>query len=247
MNSNALLRGSKLLTIFLCCYGDFPHYSLRALESLVHEPQLKDLCDLHVGCNDCGATTVSALRQQFDAGIIDTLLESRTNLNKSPMMRLVLDIAATPYFLVMDDDSHLRTGWLSAMAQFIEENTPFDAAGSLCVMHRYDAYQDALRRRPWFRGEEFIPASQQKTIVFPTGGLYLARAAFLRQHNFPDRGMVKRHDDALLGDLISQINGTMLPFSEEIWRYITINDGQRRGNGEGDDGWRHEENLLTAL
>jgi hypothetical protein len=143
----------------------------------------------------------------------------------------------------MDDDSHLRPGWLPALRGFIQQNHPFDAAGSICVMH-YEAYQEALWQRPWYQEENDL--AQKPLVTFPTGGLYLARTAFLRQHNFPDRGLVKRHEDALLGDLIALVGGILIPFSEQVWRYIAINDGERRGNGEGDDSWRAGENSHHA-
>lgn len=80
------------------------------------------------------------------------------------------------------------------------------------------------------------------TIVwFPTEGLLLARTAFVRRNNFPDKGMVKRQDDLLFGDCIDQCGGRLVDFGgiPEIMNRIRISCGQRRGTGEGGigEGW----------
>jgi hypothetical protein len=61
--------------------------------------------------------------------------------------------------------------------------------------------------------------------------------------------MVKRMDDLLLGDLISQQHGRLIHFSGEIMSCIRISDAGphgRRGSGEGSDGWR-DVNLRTGM
>lgn len=232
----------KRLSILLGCYGDFSHYSLRAIESVVSELSVREQCDVHVGCNDCCQTTVNALRRFADEGAIQTLIESRPNLNKDPMMRLLLAVTATPYVLWMDDDSWLQPGWLSAFSRFLDENLPFDVAGAIYCSWRWPDYDAFVRRRPWWRDEALIPANQADKIVFPVGGMFLARTAFLRDNDFPDRGMVKRVDDVLLGDLVNQTGARMIGLSGDMWQHIVINDGERRGSGEGHDGWRETEN-----
>ncbi len=242
----------KQLSVLIGCYGNYPHLSLRAVGSVLEEAGVKEVCDIHVGANECCHATLSELRRGMDDGLIDTLIESRHNLNKDPMMRLLIEVTETPYLLWMDDDSWLKPGWAPAFERFLEEEEslsekPLDVAGSVCVMNRWDGYTDIVRARPWWRGEERIPEHQKEQAAFPQGGLVLARTAFLRAHNFPDRGMVKRLDDALLGDLIHQAGGRMAHFTPDIWSFITISDGPRRGFGEGEDGFRHDEDITTSL
>ena len=52
--------------------------------------------------------------------------------------------------------------------------------------------------------------------------------------------MVKKLDDLLLGDCVSQTRGRLLDFGQtrEIMDRVRISDGKRRGEGEGADGWR---------
>lgn len=241
----------KKLSVLIGCYGDYAHLSLRAVGSVLAESNVKEFCDIHVGANECCETTLRELRKGADAGLIDTLIESRHNINKDPMMRLLIGVSETPYVLWLDDDSWFKPGWAQAFERFLEEEAPpenpLDVGGAVFVMNRWDEYAEFLRARPWWHSNERIPESQHQQVAFPLGGLFLARTQFLRTHNFPDRGMVKRLDDVLLGDLVSQAGGRMAPFTPDIWNYITISDAPRRGFGEGEDGFRHDEDLTTTL
>lgn len=232
---------TKQLSILLGCYGNYSHYSLRAIEGILSEAGVREQCDVHVGCNECSPTTLDALRRLANEGRIETLIESRPNLNKDPMMRLLLAVTETPYLLWMDDDSWLKPGWLEVFTRFIEQSAPLDVAGAIHCAWRWPEYDAFLRHRPWWRDEARIPHDQVDKVLFPLGGMFLSRTEFLRKNNFPDRGMVKRLDDVLLGDLVNQTGGHMIPLSEEVWQHIVISDGERRGFGEGDDGWRDTE------
>jgi len=203
------------------------------VESVVQSDHLERF-EIHVGCNACGPTTIVRLREWLDAGQIHSLVESRRNLNKDPLMRLLVDLARAPYVLWMDDDTHLLSGWAPCFLEFLANQAPFDCAGHIFFKHKHAEYRSYLRERPWYVGEEAYrdPHDHALRTWFAAGGLFLARAEFLRQHNFPDRRMVKRLDDVLLGDLISQHHGRLTGFSREIMQHAKISDGQRRGTGE---------------
>lgn len=242
----------KKLSVLIGCYGDYAHLSLRAVGSVLSEKNVKDFCDVHVGANDCCEATLRELRKGADAGLIDTLIESRRNINKDPMMRLLIGVTETPYVLWMDDDSWFKPGWVKAFERFVEAEScpekPLDVGGAIFVANRWDGYADLLHARPWWRSDELIPDNQKQQVAFPVGSLFLARTQFLRAHNFPDRGMVKRLDDVLMGDLVSQAGGRMAAFTPDIWNFITISDAPRRGFGEGeDDGFRHDQDLSSTL
>jgi hypothetical protein len=220
------------ISVLIGCYGNFPEYSLRAVESVVQRDEREQI-EVHVGCNACGARTIARLRELLDAGDIDTLIESRRNLNKDPMMRLLVDLSRAPYVLWMDDDSHLLPGWASPFLEFLGKQKPFDCAGHIFYWHKDDYYRGFLTRRPWYLDEDSYlePSDHAQRTWFATGGLFLARAQYLRQHNFPDRRMIKGQDDILLGDLISQQHGRLVGFSDEIMQHVRISDGERRGTG----------------
>ena len=61
------------------------------------------------------------------------------------------------------------------------------------------------------------------------GGMYIARARFLREHNYPDRSMIIWREDAMLGDLTNQVGGKLLRWPKAVMDQIYHNDGDRRG------------------
>lgn len=230
----------KLLSVLVGCYGDYPEYSLRCLRSILDRCVDRSAFDLHVGLNQCGPETTRVAREFFDSDKIDSLFESRANINKDPMMRILIERTQTPYILWFDDDSHVLQGWDEPLLKFIQECQPFDAAGHVFFCHRSPEYFRFLQQRPWWRGEEvYLEAADRERVLFPTGGFFLARTAFLRQMNFPDRAMVKHLDDLLLGDCLHQSHGQLINFGDmpEIMDRVRISDGKRRGTGEGADGW----------
>lgn len=225
-------------SVLLGCYGDYPDYSLRAVDSVLQADDATSF-EVHVGCSACGLATITALRQRLDAGKIASLIECRRNINKDPMMRLLLDLARAPYALWLDDDSHVFAGWDTAVREQLATDAPFDCAGHLHFTLKTEEYREFLRQRPWFRGDDAYldPADHGKRTIFPIGSFFLARTEFLRQHNFPDREMVKKLDDVLLGDLISQQHGRLIFLSPAVRARMRASDGDRRGEGEGPDGW----------
>jgi Glycosyl transferase family 2 len=225
------------LSVLVGCYGNWPGYSLRAVESLIHHSTFRERLDIYVGCNESSAEILAVLRQHLDAGRIHALVESRRNINKDPMMRVLLDLCETEYMLWLDDDSHVQPGWDEHLFRFIETQRPFDVAGHVFfISNRSPDYANFLRTRPWYVSRE----REVEPIWFATGGLFMARAAWLRRHDFPDRAMVKKQDDILLGDLLQQQGGVLKDFATApgLQERIRISDGQRRGSGEGSDGWR---------
>lgn len=231
---------AKQFSVLIGCYGPHFEYSARAVQSVLQCADRSSF-DVLVGCWACEVRTVSLMRQLLDEGSIDLLIESPGNINKDPMMRLLLDRVTTPYFVWMDDDSHVLPGWDEALDRFIEaRHMGFECAGHVYYSHRSQEYLECLHRRPWWVGADHYMEPGHKEIVwFATGGLFLARTEFLRLHNFPDRGMIKKQDDLLLGDLISQHKGRLISFPDEVMKLVRISDGDRCGSGEGNDGWLH--------
>ena len=153
-------------------------------------------------------------------------------------MRVLIDLARGPYILWMDDDSYMLPGWDDALHAFLRLHEPFDCAGWTHSWRRTDEYREFLKQRPWYIGSgPGDAATDDQQISYATGGLFLARTAFLREHEFPDRRMIKKLDDVLLGDLIIQHNGRRIAFSDDLMQFLRINDGERRGTGEGPEGW----------
>jgi hypothetical protein len=221
-------------TILLGCYGDYPHYSVRALDSLAAGRDHRLFCDILIGLNACGRRTIARARELADAGDISGLVESPRNLNKDPMLRLLLDAVRTPYVVWLDDDTHFTDpNWPAAVAAFLAAEHPFDVAGQMARWgprrDRDPAYMDLVRGRPWWRGNEHHPDELRESCPFVIGGLFIARTAFLRRHDYPDRGMVKALDDVLLGELVQQVGGRMIAMPPALLQTARIGDGDRRG------------------
>jgi len=224
------------ISVLVGCYGGWPQYSLRAVDSVLDHCNRREAFDVYVGCNESSSEILTALRTYLDQERIEALVESRRNINKDPMMRVLLEMCETEYALWMDDDSHVLPGWDEHIIRFIEANRPFDAAGHVFYINdRTPELTAFLRTRPWYRSPEF----ERDPIWFPTGGLFLARVEWLKKHHFPDRAMIKKQDDVLLGELICQQGGVLCDFGKDrgVMDRIVISDGDRRGSGEGEDGW----------
>jgi hypothetical protein len=230
----ALVPTSKPLTVMVGCYGDFPDYSIRALNSIAFGKDLRRYCDVVIGLNECCEQTVSAARSLVEAGLVDAVIECRSNLNKDPMMRQLIALSKTTYVMWLDDDSHfVDMIWPEAISRFIEREHPFDAAGQNARWGpRRDLdpqYIDFIHARPWWRTDAYQPPDLREWVPFVVGGLFLARTAFLRKYNFPDEGMVKAMDDVALGELMHQVGGRMVGLPGDILHMMRISDGQRRG------------------
>jgi hypothetical protein len=226
----------RRLSVMVGCYGNYPHYSVRAVESLLKHCVSRDNFELFVGCNESGADVIQQFRKHLDLSNIDILVESRKNINKDPMMRVLLECCQTPYLLWLDDDSHVLPGWDGEILRYITENHPFDIAGHVFyINHRSEEYKTFLRKRPWYVSSE----REQIPIWFATGGLFLASVEFLGRHSFPDHAMIKHADDVLLGDLCQQQLAILKDFGgcRAIMDRIKISDGNRRGSGEGAGSW----------
>ena len=223
-----------MVTILVGGYGDHAGYTVRALASIVADPDFRRHFSLLIGLNACCAETVHRARALTDAGLADGVVESRTNRNKDPIWRTLLSMVQTPYLLWMDDDSHfISATWSTWLAEFVRAEHPFDAAGQHACWgpfrHDDPGYHAFIAKRPWFRSAVHQPAPLRRWLPFPLGGLFLARTAFLRRHDFPDAGMTKAMDDVALGELLQQVGGRLVPFSAEILAMLRINDGVRRG------------------
>ena len=225
------------LSVLVGAYGDHPELSLRCVDSLTKFAENREKLQIHVGCSECSDRVVQELSDRYANGQIDSLFLCRKNINKDPMMRILLQRVETEYLLWLDDDSHfIEKGWDTALFDFISRETDLDVAGHIYFCHRDESYTNFVKNRPWFRGRE----PEDDRVFFATGGCWLARTSFLLSHGFPDWKMVKKLDDLLLGDLCFQQNGNLKDFSHDkaIMDKVKISDGDRRGAGEGDDGWR---------
>jgi hypothetical protein len=70
-------------------------------------------------------------------------------------------------------------------------------------------------------------------VHFPAGQCFLARRSFAIANDYPDLGMKIDWDDVLLGDLVIQLDGTQIFFSDDLYERIVVDDIQSRGHHGG--------------
>lgn len=235
------------LEILICCYGDYPDISIGNIEKIIDLSDEPENLIIRVGMNTCGEQTKKRLRELFDAKKIQTLLDLNENINKDPTMRILIDLCTEKYFAWFDDDSYpKKKGWDTKLKEFFTNNDPFDVAGFIHVSNRsyFAGYETFLAKRPWFKSfDKFDTAKDsnlKKNSIFPIGCFWVASSQFLISNDFPDKAMIKKCDDMLMGDLAYQVDAKMISLSN-MWDYIDINKANRRGKGEDvTDGWKQE-------
>jgi glycosyltransferase involved in cell wall biosynthesis len=225
-----------LLSICLCTYGHHPELILRCLQSVVTEPDLNHQVEVILGCNAVSDEVMREIDRLHRDGTIATIIRSPVNFNKAGMQRFTFRLARAPYILSLDDDMYFASGWLGHMKNCIRKSHPFEVAGRLHALSNrtlwsgqkkpYDAY---CQKKRWWKGKR--PYGLE--VVFPAGQCFLARTRFLLDNDYPDLDMRIDWDDVLLGDLVTQLDGTQIWFPDEIMKLITIDDIPSRGSHGG--------------
>lgn len=232
-----------MLEVLICCYGDYPNITVESIKKIIMLADKRSDLRIIVGTNACGKETIDVLRIMLDKNEIAVLVESTANRNKDATMRVLMEYVERSHFVWFDDDTYPhKNGW-DTRVQEIVGRQDFDVAGFIHVTHRdtYPGYKEFLSKRPWFKGWDVFQANPDKNIhdhaVFPHGAFFIAKTEFLRSNNYPDRDMIKKADDMLLGELCAQQGGRLI--QADCWNFIKLNDSPRRGTGEtAQDGWK---------
>lgn len=220
------------VTIAVLTYGDYPALARRAIDSVLAHCRRASY-RLVVGANAVGTETRDYLKGLKARGAIDRLILSPVNINKCPMMRRMLRGVRTPYVWWFDDDSYVTSAdALPERLRVARSAPPYEVIwGEVFGFGAEEHFSGGadvsgyVRRAPWYRGLPLPPDCW----VFATGGCWFARTAALRALRWPDRGLVKRADDILLGEAIRQQGWTM----GNIGPYgVRVNTETRRGDGE---------------
>ncbi|MSU63487.1 MAG: glycosyltransferase [Pedosphaera sp.] len=96
------------ITICVLTFGEHPALARQVLGSIqAHCPRSR--YRMVVGANAVGDATARLLREYHQAGHIDHLISSPTNLNKCPMMRLMFERVDTEFIWWFDDDSYITS------------------------------------------------------------------------------------------------------------------------------------------
>lgn len=217
--------GPPRVTICLLTFGDYPRLARQALDS-IRRCCSRDSHRLVVGANSVCEETADLLATRHEAGDIDRLIVSSTNLSKCPMMRRMFAEIDTEYIWWFDDDSFLTepdalTRWLRA-ADTSSSSTVIWGALSWCghpssFADMNDVF-DFVRSASWYRG---LPPPSWRVggkgefdfrglgigdgrWLFILGGCFWIRAAAVRALDWPDPRLLRTGDDVFLGEAIRQ-------------------------------------------
>jgi hypothetical protein len=225
-----------LLSACLCTYGDHPDLILRCLDSILREPRFADHMEILVGCNNVSPRVLHEIEQRFKRERITALIRAPINFNKAGMQRFTFRLARGPYILSLDDDMYFKPGWFPIFKDFVLSSHPFEAAGRLHELSsrrgwsgKKKPYHEFVERKRWWRGVQ----PREDKVNFPAGQCFLARRDFVVGNDYPDLGMKIDWDDVLLGDMITQLGGKLLFFSDPLYEHVVIDDIASRGQHGG--------------
>jgi hypothetical protein len=237
------------LSICILTYGDYLDLAFRVVES-VRRHCLRKRYRLILGGNALGARTRRYVERLRDAGEIDELILSPTNLNQCPMMRRMFVKVRTEFVWWFDDDSYVTEAgalerWL-ACAERAPERVVMWGPLALCDHPMAFAPDRAdvlafVRSASWYRG---LPPPSWKLggkgefnldgrgtgdgrWYFVPGGCWLMRAAAIRALDWPDRRLIKMGNDVLLGEAIRQQGWEIQNIGSPG---VAINTEERRGD-----------------
>jgi hypothetical protein len=227
---------APLFSACLCTYGDHPKLTLRGIDSILQENIPGSELELLIGCNDVSRDVMSQLERRALHSPYGFLIRSARNFNKSGMQRFTFRLSRAAYILSLDDDMYFLPGWFNEMKAFLSGNQPFDVAGRLHTLTnrgwwsgKKRPYDQFVRRKHWWRDR--TPHGVE--VHFPAGQCFLARREFVLSHDYPDCGMRIDWDDVLLGDLVAQMEGRQVAFSDELTKRIIVDEIASRGQHGG--------------
>jgi hypothetical protein len=245
--------GTPPVTICVLTYGDYPDLARRTLESIRFHCA-RSAYRLVVGANDVGRETRSYLRRLEAEQVLDRLILSPSNLNKSPMMRRMFRDLDTDFVWWFDDDSYVTSP--DALPERLRRAR--EASRDHVLWGRVFFFGDErdfsggtdvkgfVRRAPWYRGQEppsWAPGGKGLSDFegkgtgdgrwfFVTGGCWFMRTRAIRALDWPDARLVKRNDDVFLAEAVRQ----------QGWKFqdigsagVELNTEPRRGTGEDQD------------
>ena len=212
-------------TICVLTYGNYPRLAAQALDSIrSHCPRSE--YRLVVGANAVCEETRADLETRREAGEMDRLIFSETNINKCPMMRRMFEGVDTEFIWWFDDDSGVTASdalsrWLEAAGTAPESTVMW---GQLCRCNSPSDFTDLadviafVRIASWYRGlppPSWRPGGkgefnfENRTCGdggwdFILGGCWLIRTSAVRALDWPDRRLIKLGDDVFLGEAIRQ-------------------------------------------
>jgi hypothetical protein len=192
---------SKKFTACALMYGDYPLLADRCLSSLA---KLPPAVEIRLGLNDVCEETLAIVQDFISTRPSTIVIANAENKHKYPVMRqLFYDKPLTTEFVMwFDDDSWITAAdvpaWLAGVEQQMRSA---DVLGSLYRMHLVGDQHKWVSRQSWYGGKT---GSTPRSVLFATGGWWVARVSSLQSVNWPVPELDHRGGDVMLGELIRQ-------------------------------------------
>lgn len=194
-------------TVYLLCYGDYPHLASRALRSILDHATPETVERVVVAGNACSAATRSEILRLWRGAPVPVVIEhSPENRKKYPVMRSLFrgelpGVAplTTEFAMWFDDDSYIDYGG-NFFERAAAHSQPYDMVGKSYTAHARGGQADWIRAQPWYAGVAFDPAR----LAFKTGGWWVLRSSVIREYDWPHADLIHRGGDIMLGQLCLQ-------------------------------------------
>lgn len=201
------------ITVCVLLFGDYPELAERCLRSIADTIPVADM-DLRIGLNSVSARVRDWVYAWAGSAII---IRSDQNIRKYPMMRrLFYDFPIrTDRVMWFDDDSAIQPagdpGWLDRVLAAAADAT---VMGGVYTQPWFGQQRGWVQRQPWYTG---LPTTRSPRVKFVTGGWWVADTKFLRKWDYPWPSLLHNGGDALLGELVAQQHGRLVPFRDSVW------------------------------
>ena len=238
------------VTMCVLTYGNYFPLAKRCIGSII-EYCPRNTYRLVVGANAVSNETLLYLEDLLIKGLIDELIVSRENLNKSPMMKKMFSAINTPLIWWFDDDSYITepdafSTWINAATTddenivawghqyYFGHEDDFSYGTDVRGFVRNASWYKKLEPPSWEPGGKGLHQAEGRPSgdgrwFFLTGGCWLAKTSLIRLLNWPDDKLIKRNDDVFFCEAIRQQG---LSFRDLGSPGVAINTEPRRGNGE---------------
>lgn len=227
-------------SVAILTYGDYPELFHRCIRSLEKHLTCEHVQDVHLCCNEIGASTsvlVDSVANNLRwSGLRVFVHTAVRNACKYPMMRHVLygpEPARGRYFMWFDDDS------------MVQKSTE-DLFGPVKDLLTYEspvvARRQGIQLRPlqaeWLNTQSWAKKDTPWSphyVTFPSGGWWAANREFLVANNWPIPELYHRGGDVMLGALL-KAKGLQLavPRDMPVWNNCAApgqhNTQKRRGH-----------------
>jgi Flp pilus assembly protein TadD len=184
--------------------------------------------ELFIACSAVTQPIVALCRQLQDTGVAMVVASSSRRLRPATQIAQLLPAVNSTYTLIIDDSSHVKTGWLEAFLAELGEHPSIPAAGEMCAIGRTNFSRQLLEAQPWWKGWEYVPDGQRTVARAFMPGFYLVRTDLLRRFPFPDSDLDHAQLAMLMSDMFHCLGEHPRELMPSVLSHVAISEGMPR-------------------